>query len=1102
MFVSLLALSMFTFIVPKASAATYDLTFEAAVEDTITAYEQSVKLAPDAQQLEDITVGVYISADAVAGGTKKDTKAHYTLNEDTLYNAKVPVSAYKKDAYKYSPTMVLTNTTLVNLANPVDSEWQEKFPQAGHVWRVTSGALVVSTQIEMLQLAPLPQMTRGFHVEHVEVDDANDRIILKVRMKNDYVVIFQHWEVWDNTTQTELEWPDGNIYKKIYTGSWMQQGVQYTRITKIISKPKDFTADPARPALLGNLEYLYGRSDKELLDRSDGVLEPYLSFKMRNPAGGGNKKIIAVYYIGWGPETEHAYWKTIKGADATRTAFTKTPPEIDVTFDLIRTIDIDAMGVMGKITSTPGFHMCYIGFNLRLAWAGPQDGGQPGFGLRKAVAHLIPKDTLIATLFKYIVVRLDSWLPPSLGEWFEPGVTVYDYNPKAAYDSLVAGGWTYDAGLGTWKNGTKVAGGADSTITFMSPLYEVAPTSYTIAARVTEELNGLKNPYTGAATPLKASHAPTDFWTIVEKAFALHDFEMYFLCWGLSSIPGILYAAYHSANDIAWGDNAWGLHNDELDDLLEIVEFGLNHLAKVQAAKDAQIKLSTLLPNIPIYSRNYFNAHQKDFYGAVLTPGDGIDTGWSYMNMKGRRTSPLFAPPLTQIAGNQTIWHNGEFVESYNPAQLGSVYAARVVFGNLYDGLIAGNPYTLEDKPWLAKSWTTVGPVNMTTPNGKKMVNGQYVEFTLDDRVVEGKVLWHDGEVFNAEDIIASWTYASNLTGGHALTNFFGFWEDLIDVHSPSKDKVRAYWNVTSQWLQYDAAGVAAIFAPQIWRDYVSKPVAQGGLGLVTDAQIRTFAPHNVKRSKIGPYPAAKVYPWLTAVVGTGFYIFYSGDTVGTSNLFAYDHRSYYGGQNTLKNVTLVNLASPISTQWTERLPTIVVPGYDRSWEYDIEWHLESWEDGQNPGAPPGTPRWLNASDQIDLQMKLVDIGGGKRVGPKFWFHVDEVTYDPGTQRYTLKLTLKAKEASAFHYWKSKSEIKEQKIEDFYHIGDVTIDMVVDISDLSAVGRAYGKKQVPYVPPPGPSYKGFRREDVVHDGIVNILDLATAGKNFGKEGES
>jgi hypothetical protein len=87
------------------------------------------------------------------------------------------------------------------------------------------------------------------------------------------------------------------------------------------------------------------------------------------------------------------------------------------------------------------------------------------------------------------------------------------------------------------------------------------------------------------------------------------------------------------------------------------------------------------------------------------------------------------------------------------------------------------------------------------------------------------------------------------------------------------------------------------------------------------------------------------------------------------------------------------------------------------------------------------------------------------------------------------------------HYWKTKGEIKEWKIEDFYHIGDATLDGAIDISDLARVGLAYGKKQTPYVPPPGPSYKGFRQEDLVHDGIVNILDIATAGKNFGKEAE-
>jgi len=930
--VTLLAFSLIT-IIPSGTAQQYTLTVDAAYESTVVAYENSVKLTPEQQQLVPEVIGVYQSASGAPGGAKQDTPAEYAgLNEGTVYDVKVPISA---------------NVTY-----------------QGNWW----------------------------------------------------TALFEHWEVWDQDGTPELQWITRlklihpYQYKAIYTGTFPGG---YTRITKILPYPT-YVRTPIRPEVEHNLEQKYSRTPKELLDRSDGILEPYLRFSINNTVGGGNKKLLAVYYLGWGPETEHSHWKTITNPATAVTAFLNK--QIDITFDLTQTSYIDTLSPVSVITSTPGFHMCYFGFNLRLNWmnsdtGNPQNGGEPGQTLRKAIAHLVPKDTLIATLFKYIVVRLDSFAPPSLGEWYEPSGTVYDYNPKAAYDTLIAGGWRYDSLLGTWYHdangngvydlGERVAGSTifdplapPNAIEIISPMFADAPTSFTIVATLVNEMNALRNPYTGAATPLKAWQDATPAGAIIPQVFQTHTFEMYFYCWLLDKTPVFLYRYFHSSNDITWGGNSPGIHNDALDDLLEIVEFGLDHAQKVQAAKQAQIMLCNLLPYIPVYSRNFFNAHQKDVYGIVLTPGEGIGNDWSYTNAKGKRASTLFVPPLTSIAGNETIWHNLGAVDSYNPAQAWSVYAWRVL-DNIYDGLIATNPYTGEDKPWLAKSWNAIGPVTMITPHGANMVNGMYVVFTLDDRVVENKVLWHDGEVFNASDIIFSWKYIWD----NELTNFYTFWQHLIDVDSPSPNRVVAYWNTTSQWLIYDGARTAPLFAPQVWgkidtdfdgQNYLDQGDIEG------DTSIRAWTPETKARSLLGAYPAQGAFPWLTQVVGSGPYVLYNASVTGfDTNLFAFDLRAH-------------SLISP----------------------------------------PPPMPN--------------------------------------------------------LHYWKTKGEIKEQKIEDFYHIGDATIDFSVDISDLSMIGRAYGKRAPGYpnwTPPPGPSYKGFRQEDIVHDGIINILDVATAGKNYGKEGE-
>jgi ABC-type transport system substrate-binding protein len=572
-------------------------------------------------------------------------------------------------------------------------------------------------------------------------------------------------------------------------------------------------------------------------------------------------------------------------------------------------------------------------------------------------------------------------VPHALGEWYltEPDM-IYDYDPVEAYNTLIAGGWTYNDGYGTWEHlGTgAIAGGADYSIEILSPLAEVAVTSFTIVATLADEMNALTDPSTGDPTPIAATHAPTDFWTIVERAFYTHTYEMYFLCWGNLDSPDYLYYVLHSSWDIPWGDNAPGIHNDQLDTHLEYIYEGLDHDTKVDHTHEAQRIMMDTLCYIPTYSRNYFNAHQNEIYGVVNSPGYSIDNFWTYVNIEGWRDSGLFLTPLTQIDGNETIVDLGEHVESFNMAQAGSAYAAQVL-GTIHDGLLATNPYTNEYKPWLAESWESIGPVTMTTPTQGEgcvvgevpIVDGMIAEFNLTADLAGGNVVWHDGEVCDADDIIWIW----NFIWTEGLTNHLNFYTDLADIQKVDSDTVRCYFHTTSQWLLYAAAGDAFLYPPQIYTPWVG----QG------DILIREFNPEEHLRSDLGAYPASAAYPWLSQVVGIGPYILHSTDTAGeNTNVFVFDPRSH----------------------------TTLVPG--------------------------------------------------------------------------------------LHYHRSQGAMHEQKVEDFYHIGDVNIDSSVDITDMARIGIKYGQTGTPHE---GPSYTGFIQEDINGDGRINIKDLAIAGKNYGKEKE-
>jgi len=620
--------------------------------------------------------------------------------------------------------------------------------------------------------------------------------------------------------------------------------------------------------------------DLEMIDTDgDGALDKaYLVSTLNNPIGGGDKLLKAMYKLQWGPQSEHMLFRTILGPTGQRIAMLNR--EVDILTDLIRTIDIDALvlgpdGIAGtsddnKLTSTPAFHMCYFAFNLRKFPFGPVNGSNPGQALRQAIAYLLPKDALIGSLFKYIAVRLDSTVPPSFAAFYNPNVAIYDYNPAQASSTLYSAGYTFDTKNNVWKapNGTALP-----TISIMSPLYEVAPTSFTIASRLVQEMNAIK---------LWAVHEPANFWAMNTKVFQYHDFDMYFSCWDqIGSAPDFLYDFFHSSNDVEWGDNSPGIRNDALDQVLETLKFSLNYNAQVEAAQNAQLELSIMLPYVPVYSRNYFNAHRPEFKSVILSPGYGIDNFWTFTNIRGPRISPIVKPPGYMVQGNETIWTIGDKPESFNPAYAGTVYAWQIL-GNVFnayafDSLIMTNPYDHTDMPWLADSWLVEGPINITAPNGGTIVNGMKITFTLTERTV----YWHDGEVFDANDVVFSWEYVRNET----IPNFMSFWVNLVDADAPDARTAVLYQNTTGLWLLYDAAIIGILFPPQVWNKVRDDPNTLAN-------EVLLYQPEK------HPRPNA-AYPWLTEVIGVGPWVFRdtSSDNYYT-NIVAFDVRTHEPSSN------------------------------------------------------------------------------------------------------------------------------------------------------------------------------------------------------------
>jgi ABC-type transport system substrate-binding protein len=268
-----------------------------------------------------------------------------------------------------------------------------------------------------------------------------------------------------------------------------------------------------------------------------------------------------------GPKMDVMRLRVIQSPDAVRTAVITRV--VDFAPDLIRTSDIEEFAGLGKIiTYRPGFHWGEIGWNLRQPLTGDVN-------FRHAVQHCFPRDDLIGTIYKYIVTKVNTVVPPALSEWYWPNVWAHDFAPgdpvtSPAWDGikdsptetacgvLKYGGYTYNATEGYWQ----MPGTLDPMphVDLFSPLSTVAPTSATSAARLVTECNniGLSN----------IAHLPYDFAGYISLVRDEHDFDGYMIFHGISPRPTYLYYMLHSSQDVLGGDNWPGVQDPELYDLL------------------------------------------------------------------------------------------------------------------------------------------------------------------------------------------------------------------------------------------------------------------------------------------------------------------------------------------------------------------------------------------------------------------------------------------------------------------------------------------------------------------------------------------------------
>jgi len=539
-----------------------------------------------------------------------------------------------------------------------------------------------------------------------------------------------------------------------------------------------------------------------------------------------------------GPETDVLRYLVIRSPSAQLLAMQYG--QIDVLTQRTNQDHIEDLDYEGfTITSTQGFHICFIGFNIRAnqSYRRPEIDFWPlaDVNFRHALAHSLNKTEIAAEYGGYVKSPLDSMVPPIYGTWHNPYVDGHPFklghpinSPPTEHSTcglLKAAGYKFQD---EWP--PLVVDSHDYWLTpfpdesplpqmnVLSPLEWVDPQKYGVVNEWLQDCSsiGLAGTVDNGFSGLVQQSG--QFWGYTQNVYdagppSAH-FDAFIVNFKLNRFPDYLYDWFHSSQDslaFPGAYNAFGVNDPTLDALLETLKFSLDHTEKTQACNEVQEWLANpenpqALPTIPFYWKSLFDSFNSDLRGIVRSPGFGAGEGscvalkepdgpmpsvWTYLNIR-------WQPGYERIEAGRTvvIWCLGDEPENFNPLSAGTA-ATWEILDRMLDPLITVQPFNHEDEPWLAEDWEVI-----QTPTG---MNVTY--YLRDD------VDWQDGYQFTAYDA----EFSLEFIRDYHVPKYRPAWQNISDVEVIDPFTFTVQSNATSQFLIYDWAVLATLLPRQIW---------------------------------------------------------------------------------------------------------------------------------------------------------------------------------------------------------------------------------------------------------------------------------------------
>ena len=297
-------------------------------------------------------------------------------------------------------------------------------------------------------------------------------------------------------------------------------------------------------------------------------------------------------------------------------------------------------------TAEKGFF--YISYNMRKSPFGYPNNdptqGDDGLWLRKAMAHVIDKKTIVTTLLQNFGAAGDQPVSPSFTKWYNASVTKYDYDLDVAREILddhytEAGfnlGWS-----GAYRNLPTIG---TQEVEILCPQADYDPIRASacnmIAARAQDV--GLNFVSTLMA-----------FGEITER---LDDREMdiWVLGWRIGSDPPDYYHAFFYSGNAPAGQNYPGFQNETFDTLITDARAELDPDVQVSLIKECSGLLTDAMPYDVLYFRTNIEAHRSDKFINWTVGSSGSIFGGSFWSRIGiHPPSPdalTISPPVMKSA--------------------------------------------------------------------------------------------------------------------------------------------------------------------------------------------------------------------------------------------------------------------------------------------------------------------------------------------------------------------------------------------------------------------------------------------------------------------